>query len=186
MVIACSSSKDPHTMFVLKCVSKLFYKDGTGDPNFSHVFFKSKGFESVPIMNFRGSRFNVCFYNAAGTFFIHKLLLQYLLSLKNSLNFIQNAIVFFLQNKRFLTILRALGILCKLITEPYWKKTLEVSNALFMGTVYERLVFVLNLFYENPGLALGRKVSLFEGPDFYDEVSEFLFSSSFNDDLTCV
>ena len=55
-----------------------------------------------------------------------------------------------------------------------------------MGTVYERLVFVLNLFYENPGLALGRKVSLFEGPDFYDEVSEFLFSSSFNDDLTCV
>ena len=78
MVIACSSSKDPHTMFVLKCVSKLFYKDGTGDPNFSRVFFKSKGFESVPIMNFRGSRFNVCFYNATGTFFIHKLLLKYL------------------------------------------------------------------------------------------------------------
>ena len=91
----CSSSKDPHTMFVLKCVSKLFYKDGTGDPNFSHVFFKSKGFESVPIMNFRGSRFNVCFYNAAGTFFIHERLLQYLLSLKNSLKFIQNTFVVF-------------------------------------------------------------------------------------------
>ena len=64
------SSKEPHTMFVLKCVSKLFYKDGTGDPNFYHVFFKSKVFDSVPIMNFRGSRFNVCFYRAAGTFFL--------------------------------------------------------------------------------------------------------------------
>ena len=58
---------------------------------------------------------------------------------------------FFTKQAFFKTILRALGILCKLITEPYWKKTLEVSNALYMGTVYEIFLFVLNLFYENPG-----------------------------------
>ena len=42
-----------------------------------------------------------------------------------------------------------------------------------MGTAFERLVFVLNLFYENPGLALSRTVSVFVGPDLMMEFQIF-------------
>ena len=100
-------------------------------------------------MNIRGNRFNVCFYNAAGTFFMHKHILQYFYSLKSSYNFIQNFIVLCLQNKTFLTLLRALGIICKIITEPYFVKATEVRNILLMGSVFQRLLYVLDLLVEN-------------------------------------
>ncbi|XP_061186880.1 uncharacterized protein LOC133195007 [Saccostrea echinata] len=182
----CSTPKDPYVMFILRCVSKLFFKDGVGDPHFTRIFVRSHGTDKVPLMDTRGNRFNLCFYNAAGAFFIHKLLLQYLLSSKSSFNFVMNAIVSALQSKLFLTILRALGIICKFLTEPYWKKTLEVSSIANMSTVYQRFLYVLNVINENPSVLLNREIKLFEGPDFYDPVCDFLYSVSVNDDLTCV
>ncbi|XP_056002923.1 uncharacterized protein LOC125662868 [Ostrea edulis] len=181
-----SSCKEPFTMFVLRCVSKLFFKDGTGDPNISSVFMKSHGVDRIPLMNFRGNRFNLSFYNAAGTFFMHKLVLQYLMALKSSYTFIQNFIVLSLQNKVILTILKALGILCKIITEPYLVKVSESGDILKMDTVFQRLLFLLNSFYENPSLAMNHELRFFYGPLFNDETAEFLFEMSFNDDLTCV
>ncbi|XP_061163864.1 myb-like protein X [Saccostrea echinata] len=126
------------------------------------------------------------FYNAAGTFFMHKLVLQYFYSLKASYTFNQNFILLCLQNKTFLTLLRSLGILCKIITGPYFLKATEVGNILDMGSVFQRLLYVLDLFIENPILALNNEVSLFYGPYFYDEVFEFLLKTSLNDNLTCV
>ncbi|XP_062599177.1 uncharacterized protein LOC134260638 [Saccostrea cucullata] len=119
-------------------------------------------------------------------FFMHKLILQYFYSLKTSYTLIQNFIMSCLQNKTFLTLLRSLGILCKIITEPYFLKTNEVGNILDMGSVFQRFLYVLDLFIENPKLALNNEVSLFYGPYFYDEVFEFLLKTSLNDDLTCV
>lgn len=82
-------------------MSKLFYKDGTGDPNILQVYMIHHDVENIPIVNIRGNRFNVLFYNAAGTFFMHKHILQYFYSLKSSYTFIQNFIVLCLQNKHF-------------------------------------------------------------------------------------
>ncbi|XP_048770832.2 uncharacterized protein LOC125676980 [Ostrea edulis] len=137
-------------------------------------------------MNIRGNRFNVSFYNAAGTFFLHKLLLQYFHSLKTSYSFIQNCIVLSLQNKIILSLLKALGILCKLITQPYLVKATEVKNILDMGLIYQRISTILDMFSENPILALKNEVKFFYGPELYDGVSEFLFQTSIYDDLTCV
>ncbi|XP_052705489.1 uncharacterized protein LOC128181218 [Crassostrea angulata] len=180
------SLREPFILFLLKSVSKLFYKDGTGDPNILQVYMKNHGVENIPIVNIRGNRFNVLFYNAAGTFFMHKHILQYFYSLKSSYNFIQNFIVLCLQNKTFLTLLRALGIICKIITEPYFVKATEVGNILLMGSVFQRLLYVLDLLVENPILALNNEVSLFYGPCFYDGVFDFLLKTSLNNDLTCV
>ncbi|XP_062621623.1 uncharacterized protein LOC134283186 [Saccostrea cucullata] len=181
-----STPKDPYVMFILRSVSKFFFQDGVGDPKFSRVFLKSHGTDKLPVMNVRGNRFNLCFYNAAGTFFMHQLLLQYLLSSRSSFNVVLNAIVTSLQSKVFLTILRALGFICKFITEPYWQKTLELWNITSINTVYQRLLYVLNVIHKNPSALLKREIKLFEGPDFYDPVSDFLCSMSLNDDLTCV
>ncbi|XP_062597563.1 uncharacterized protein LOC134258988 [Saccostrea cucullata] len=181
-----NSLKEPFILFLLRNVSKFFYKDGAGDPNISDIFMKYHGVGKIPIMNFRGNRFNVSFHNAAGTFFIHKLLLQYMFSMKSSYSFLQNFIVLSLQNKVILCLLRALGILCKLITEPYFAKASEVGTILDMGSVYQRLLFVLNMYYENPLLALKQELRLFYGPQFYDNVSDFLFDCCLHNDLTAV
>ena len=125
-----------------------FYRDGTGDPNISQVFMNKHGVSKIPIVNIRGNRFNVMFYNAAGTFFMHKLILQYFYSLKTTYSFIQNFIVLCLQNNTVLTLLRSLGILCKVITEPYFLKATEVGSILHMSSVYQRLLYVLNAILE--------------------------------------
>lgn len=77
-------------------MSKLFFKEGTGDPNILQVYMKNHGVENIPIVNIRGNRFNVLFYNAAGTFFMHKHILQYFYSLKSSYSFIQHFYCFML------------------------------------------------------------------------------------------
>ncbi|XP_052695015.1 uncharacterized protein LOC128173376 [Crassostrea angulata] len=55
-----------------------------------------------------------------------------------------------------------------------------------MGSVFQRLLYVLDLLVENPILALNNEVSLFYGPCFYDGVFDFLLKTSLNNDLTCV
>ncbi|KAK3084340.1 hypothetical protein FSP39_011838 [Pinctada imbricata] len=117
-----SVKNDSNTLSLLKCVSKLFYKDGTGDPLLASTYVKKEiRISKIPIMNFRGTRFNTLFYNAAGTFFLKDQILGYLLSSKSSLNFIQNFILQSLQNDVVLAIIRTLGIMCKIVTEPYMK-----------------------------------------------------------------
>jgi hypothetical protein len=44
--------------FILFIVSKLFYKDGSGDPLYAPTYLREQGINKVPIMNNRGNRFN--------------------------------------------------------------------------------------------------------------------------------
>jgi hypothetical protein len=74
-------------------VSKLFYKDGSGDPLYAPTYLREQGINNVPIMNYRGNRFNTIFHNAAGTFYIAKHLINYLTNLKSTLNYTQNFIL---------------------------------------------------------------------------------------------
>ena len=55
---------------LLRFVSKLFYKDGSGDPLYAPTYLREQCINKVPIMNYRGNRFNTIFHNAVGTFYI--------------------------------------------------------------------------------------------------------------------
>jgi hypothetical protein len=64
-----------------------------------------------------------------------------------------------------LAICRALGIISKIITEPYYERSAdEKTTALSMGNVYNRLINILALSTENPDLLLTNQISLFFGP----------------------
>lgn len=65
------SLREPLILVLLKSVSKLFYEDGTGDPNILQVYMKKKkqGVENISIVNIWGNCFIVMFYNATGTFY---------------------------------------------------------------------------------------------------------------------
>ncbi|CAG2226354.1 unnamed protein product [Mytilus edulis] len=120
------------TSFLLKCVSKLFFKDGTGDP---------------------------------------------------ALDYIVRA----LSNDNILAILRALGLISKIFTEPYWKKAGgEIETALGMGNIYNRLVEFLEICIANPELVLIENgIKLFYGPDFPDDdIYSYLFKPCNVDDFT--
>ena len=177
-----ASRNESNTHFLLRCISKLFYKDGSGDPLLTKTFITSLlATEKIPIMNFRGNRFNLLFYNAAGSYILKQHIIHYLTSSKSSLNYVQHFILKALQNNTVLSILRSLGIICKLVTEPYWKFVeMESVSAIEMGPVYRRLLEFLQLGAKDPKLLLENKINLFCGPATQDEMYSSLFQSSSN------
>lgn len=58
------------------------------------------------------------------------------------------------KKKNIFNFLRSLSVVCKTITEPYLLKALEVGNILHIGSVLQRLLYVIDLFVENPILVL--------------------------------
>ena len=44
-------TSDGKTVTLLRFVSKLFYKDGTGDPLYASSYILSQGIQKIPIMN---------------------------------------------------------------------------------------------------------------------------------------
>ncbi|XP_021339820.1 uncharacterized protein LOC110441045 [Mizuhopecten yessoensis] len=166
------------TQCLLRFVSKLFYKDGSGDPLMAALYLKDLGMK-IPILNFRGNRFNVLFYNAAGTFYLSQHLQDYLESSKSTLNFVQTCILEGLKDPILMDICKCLGILSKLITEPYWRKAGgEVASAIEMGPVYTRLIECLGIGCETPLTLLHNNIQLFPGPSVEpDDVLQLLFNS---------
>jgi hypothetical protein len=55
---------DSITENLLRFVSKLLYKDGSGDPLYAPTYLREQGINNVPIMNYRGNSFNTIFHNA--------------------------------------------------------------------------------------------------------------------------
>ena len=74
-------------LFILS-ISKLFFKDGTGDPCLIKVYMKIY-VKEIPLLNFKGNRFNVIFYSAAEICMLHPYLISYLENMKTSLNSLQ-------------------------------------------------------------------------------------------------
>lgn len=159
-------------------ISKLFYKDGSGDPLFAATYLKDIiGISTIPIVNNRGNRFNVLFYNAAGTHYLGPHLINYFENSKTSLNYTQNYILQMLRNKHVMVILRSFGIICYKIISPYWEKAAyEQSTAFEMGHLYNRLVDFLQECIDNPLLLVTNSIHLFHGPfQPVDEVHLSLF-----------
>ena len=117
------------------------------------------------------------FYNAAGNFYLAKHLEAYLKNYKSTLNFTQDFIYTWIRNDVILASCRALGIICRTLSEPYWKFAADDSKcAIDMGN---RLVTFLKICIENPKLLLENKVSLSFGPStVLDDVSKHLFLTS--------
>ncbi|CAG2222385.1 unnamed protein product [Mytilus edulis] len=126
------------------------------------------------------------FIKMAGTFYLASHLVQYFENSKSTLNFTHRYILKALKDDRILAICRALGIISKIITEPYLNRASdESSTALSMGNVYNRLIDVLKCCEENPYLMLKNDISLFFGPSTQlSDVSTSLFEESLLDSQT--
>ena len=121
-------------------VSKLLYKDGVGDPLGSQTFLSEK-LGGLHITNFKHNRFNITFKNALGVFYSAKTLLDYIKSTKENPNLLLQAIVQDLENPVHMTFLRALGLVEKAITTPYFNVSENPAlRALDMNWYYETMI----------------------------------------------
>jgi hypothetical protein len=120
--VPATSKGESITHNLIRNISKLFFKDGSGDPLMTRTYLAEHGIPNLPVVNFRGNRFNVLFHNAAETYVLAETTLQYLQETKTSLNFLDVV----------LAVCRALGILSKKITAPYWRKAAKPDTALSM------------------------------------------------------
>ena len=75
--------------------------------------------KTIPIQNFKGNRFNVLFYNAAGVYLIRSFIMSYLEQTKQSLNLIQDSVLNGLKMPCMMSLHRVLGIIYCSITGPY-------------------------------------------------------------------
>ncbi|CAG2236214.1 unnamed protein product [Mytilus edulis] len=108
--------------------------------------------------------------------------MDYFKTSKCTLNFTENYIFNTLHDDNILAICRALEIICKVITQPYWKEAVnENRNALQMEPIFQLLIQILETAYENPPFLLQNTLQLLPGPTLpLDPVTEILFKPSFS------
>ncbi len=86
---------------------------------FISPFLKENGLSSIPIAPPRGSKFNIMFSNAAGVFFLHDKIVEYLT--RNHDNKLLDMVFLGLQNTFLVSGIKALGLICYQITAPFWR-----------------------------------------------------------------
>ena len=90
-----------------------------------HIMFKAyletQGVEIFPISKFVGNRFNIVFYNAGGLYFLRNHLTSYLQEIHHTKNKLLQCVLNDLSNTVYVQGCRALGIINKCVTGPFWR-----------------------------------------------------------------
>ena len=103
------------TQRLVRTACKAFHHKGSeqaGCSLYFRTYCRSKGILKIPLAPFRGNRFNIIFYDAAGVYFLRSHMETYLLHHHPStLNRLLQAVLSDLQVSQFVTGIRALGII---------------------------------------------------------------------------
>lgn len=138
-----------------------------------------KGIEHVPLAPFRGNRFNITFYNGCGIYFLISNLLEFFNRVQNE-NRLLGAVFDDLKVKSFVAGCRALGLISKFITAPFWRiledKTVHVLE---MTQKYQHLLSYMERFAENSEEFMKGNVVVFGNVEIVrDELFESLIKPS--------
>ena len=137
------SSSDSGTNRLVRTVCKAVQECGcekSGRPVQFAQFVQQEGeATSVPLVPFKGNRFNVFFHNGSGVFYLYEDLKRFFKQVKEGSNLLK-AVYHDLQVVSFLAGCRALGLIYKLITTPLWKILEDPSvHVLDMSRHYQTL-----------------------------------------------
>ena len=138
------------TVRLIKTASKAFARGGSEQAGV-HGQFKvyCKGFleehkmKSLPLVPFRGNRFNILFFNAAFVYFLHHKMLAFLTS-TGATNKLLKSVEADLQEPFILAGCRALGLVSKLVTSPLWRHIEDkTQHILDLPEVFQRTTDLL-------------------------------------------
>ena len=100
-------------------LSKMRYKQGTGDPKGFKLFLKKENIPCKTIVRYVGNRLHVLFHLAGIFYHLQTKLLDYLNNYCNNCTTLRTALVKDLKNPSILLHLKVLGLLGKLLTGPW-------------------------------------------------------------------
>ena len=140
----------------------------------------------MPLAAFRGSRFNILFYDAAGVYYLRSHMLHYLTEAHGSLNLLPQAVLSDLKVSQYVAGCRAPGIIDKAVTGPLWRYlVLSSVSVLNMSDVYTKIVEKLEKWGEDSQEVMEGNDSLevFQDERGEDDVQRQLFTSTLNDSM---
>ncbi|MBN3312970.1 SPIN4 protein, partial [Atractosteus spatula] len=152
------------TVRLIRSVCKAIHERGcekSGKSVQFRSFLLSQGkSDHVPLVPFKGNRINAMFHNAAGVYFLHAELLEFMHDIRNENKLIE-AVFEDLSVGQFIAGCRALGIICKLVTEPLWKALGKKEHVLKMNARYRELVCKLKEWQADSSKLVRGEVRLF-------------------------
>ena len=138
-----SKAGEAGTTRLVRTVCKALQDRGcerAGKPVQFRDFLRLEGqVKDVPLLPFKGNRFNVLFHNAAGTYYLLRDI-QTFLSRHNNDNNLLRAVFADSQVVSFQAGLRALGLISLLVTEPLWREIVCEGHVSHMTHVFQGLV----------------------------------------------
>ena len=138
----------------------------------SALTYEVKNVHKIPLASFRGNRFNILFYDAAGVYFLKKNMEEYLTQNHNGvLNRLLQAVLADLRIPQYTAGCKALGIVDKLITGPFWRH-MESSerSVLEMSGSYSKMKSMFDSWGDDALPLMENEVLLF--PDFTNTTDE--------------
>ncbi len=132
------------TQRLIRTSCKAFHSRGSEQSGCSvhfRTYLHSQGIHRIPLAQFRGNRFNILFHDGAGVYFLRSHFEKYLKEHHHQqLNRLLQAVLSDLRVPQYIAGCKALGIIDKIVTGPFWRK-LESSTVsiLEMSTVYSEM-----------------------------------------------
>ena len=139
-----ASKKESGAFRLIRTACKAYHKRGSNECGVAQHFnsFLSSRGETPHLESFVGNRFNVVFHNAAALYFHKESITNFFHAWPNKNNLLQ-AVNEDLSNKLFLAEVRALGIVDKLVTGPFWRIVENVNNILVINPYLLQLKYKL-------------------------------------------
>ena len=118
------------------------------------------GINKNPLIQFRGNRFNIIFYNGGASYYLHKSCKKFFETYND--NNLLRAVNQDLDVKSYIAGCRALGLINKFLTGPLWRLLVKVENVLEMNKYYQRIEELCAKISEDASDFLKGKVIFFD------------------------
>eukprot|EP00117_Sycon_ciliatum_P048351 scpid60247/ scgid34434/ len=147
---AAKSSEEAGAIRLIRTACKAFERHGSekaGRMVDFATFCASRGITALPLAAFRGNRFNILFFDAAGVHFLKALMTEYCSFAEK--NRLIEAVAKDLDDQRYLAGCRALGIIGKIVTGPLWRFLVSARPFTDVFTIYHQLTQQLAVWAED-------------------------------------
>ena len=174
------------TQRLIRTACKAFNHRGSEQAGCSAYFrsyLREKGIHKIPLAQFRGNRFNILFYDAAGIFYLKSHMEDYLKFYHGPLNRLLQAVLSDLSVPKYIAGCKALGIIDKIVTGPLWRHLAHSGvTILEMSSTYSKMHALFEEWGQDAQCVIDREKGLFDDDQCKNDiVADKLFQPTLDD-----
>ena len=175
-------------MRLIRTACKAFGKHGSEQSGaymaFSTYLTNNYNIKRVPLASFRGNRFNILFYDAGALYHLQSAISGFFSSGLSTSNLLLKAVEADATVPELWAGCRALGLLNKFVTGPFWRLLESDFTILEMNARYEHMVSCFEQWAKDASEILSGEACLFiDFPPSIDPIYDSLLKSSDNDPI---